>query len=354
MRSKSSRSRAACVRIIAALCVIVGGCATAPTTNQIAPSPPYVGNQTANANPDVPQTSSTRKAFGRVVVLRDGEPTKLGEFRWSGTLSCEALVHRDFEDRGSARAFGEDGWFEWNFAPGDYVLAAIYCTVKTGHYTLPLNLHFKVATDEDSYVGHLGFDFAQGHMQHVWLRSNEAEAVDEFEHRHPGSPPITGRLAVHDRGPGTYGTAYAICGSRWKVECNSTSQGVEPTNPPSNQVLPAFPFAGVDSLTPKLQWKPVAAPDVHYDVVVWEAVRYQSAIGAAELYEPGRVVFYEQDLAAPEVALSESLKPGTKYFWSVRLRQNGDVSSWSRRGHRLMLIVVNSWSSGQWFGMKTP
>jgi len=348
------RSIRSCSLAAAALCVLLGGCATAPTANQPSPAPPYAAKSTTSANPETHQAANTRKAFGRVVALRDGEPTNLGEFQWSGTLTCEALVHRESDDHGSASAFGEGGWFEWNLAPGDYVLASMYCTFKKTRYTLPLDLRFKVGADEDHYIGHLGFDFAKERFQHVAFGSKESEAVDEFARRHPGSPAIGRQLAVRDVGPGTYDKMYSVCGARWKIECSRASQGVEPTNPPIDHGLRGLGFTNVDSLTPKLQWKPVVAPDVHYDVVVWEAVRYESPIGMRDLYEPGRVVFYEQDLATSEVTLSESLKPGTKYFWSVRLRQNGEVSTWSTAGQTLILIVFNSWTSGQWFALKTP
>src|SRR5215470_10762898 len=154
--------------LAAVLSAALASCTTSPVATRSAPAPaPRAANSTKETAPGAPQSASTRKVFGRVVAQRDSEPVKLGAFQWSGTLNCEALVQMESETRGSVRRIDEAGWFEWNLAPGDYTLAAMYCTFKNGEYTLPLRMHFTVVPDENYYIGHLGFDFAQHSFRRV-------------------------------------------------------------------------------------------------------------------------------------------------------------------------------------------
>jgi micrococcal nuclease len=79
----------------------------------------------------------------------------------------------------------------------------------------------------------------------------------------------------------------------------------------------------VDTLQPTFRWEPVAEPDARYDFVIYDSYAPPS-IG------PRGKVYYRQGLQEPEHTLEVSLQPDRKYYWSVRMRREEEVSEWSR------------------------
>jgi hypothetical protein len=71
-------------------------------------------------------------------------------------------------------------------------------------------------------------------------------------------------------------------------------------------------------------------------------------------YTPGQLALYQENLAAPELALIQPLKPKTRYYWSVRARDRDVVSSWSRAGHFNFMVVAWTRGSGEWFAFESP
>jgi hypothetical protein len=88
-------------------------------------------------------------------------------------------------------------------------------------------------------------------------------------------------------------------------------------------------------------------------VAVWEAVTYHRIFyfgPPEEIYAPGRLAVYAENIDSPQFGIRNPFKPKTKYFWSVRLRKGDQISTWSRRGHFTPFFS----SSGEWFGFETP
>ena len=327
---------------------LVAGCAapdpgTRYKDDRLMPPPPV----------STPEPAGPPAVFGRFRVTRDGEESKINTFQWTGGLYCSALVHSEADNKGIVRRFDESGWFGWSLGPGTYVLADIVCGRKNALYTLPLGLRFEVPAEGPvSYFGQLSVDYTDDHFRKLEWDSEVGQASAEFARRFPDKILITDRPAVPDRGPGDFTNLVSICAAQWQLKCSQKLQGVEPLNPTVDRGMRGVGFAAVDGITPTLRWKAGADSSLTYDVVIWEDVQY--AVPGRTLHEPGRVVVYAENLAGAEFAVSDGLKPATKYFWSVRLRRGSEVSSWSRGGHEFNVFFYASRSSGQWFGFETP
>lgn len=96
---------------------------------------------------------------------------------------------------------------------------------------------------------------------------------------------------------------------------------VTPTSPKAADCFLDRPTR-VESLRPAFRWEPVAEPGVQYDFIIFEAHKI------LPLWIIGREVYYREGLAEPEHRLDDPLRPQTYYFWSVRVRREGNVSEW--------------------------
>jgi hypothetical protein len=82
----------------------------------------------------------------------------------------------------------------------------------------------------------------------------------------------------------------------------------------------------VDSLRPTLLWEQFKGHQVTYDLKIWESKESRAEIG--------KVIYEREGLMENTHTLKTSLKPATKYSWSVRVRfvQDGKlrVSDWTK------------------------
>jgi len=109
----------------------------------------------------------------------------------------------------------------------------------------------------------------------------------------------------------------------------------------------------IDSLQPTFQWHPVSEADTTYDLVIYEQLQGRYVHGGiyyrtADL--KGRLVYYREGLKGSEHKAEEPLKPNSRYYWSLRARQNDRVTSWATYG----FSDGGSSGSGQLFGFETP
>ena len=99
---------------------------------------------------------------------------------------------------------------------------------------------------------------------------------------------------------------------------------VTPTSPKAANCFSIGPTR-VESLRPAFRWEPVAEPDAQYDFIIFEAHKF--------ILWPwwiiGREVYYREGIPEPEHRLDDPLRPQTYYFWSVRVRREGNVSEWA-------------------------
>jgi hypothetical protein len=148
---------------------------------------------------------------------------------------------------------------------------------------------------------------------------------------------------------GAFDSMQYICAEDWGIECNNEYRGITPLEPE-----PAtLGSTTVDSLMPAFAWLPSSATGISYDLVLYEAFSY-SLDGIVSKQMPGRVVAYVEGLETPAWQPAAPLKPAQNYYWSVRLRRDGTVSSWSRYSYFAFFLVGWASGSGQWFSFTTP
>lgn len=123
----------------------------------------------------------------------------------------------------------------------------------------------------------------------------------------------------------------------------SSAFGLAPIFPPTRGTLTGdriigarFEWFAVDALRPHFRWEPfprpgdiAAAPD---DMGRVRNVRYELLIAREENMAPGEIVYRQDGLPSPEHELGRALRPGSRYFWTVRARFDLDgrsrVSEW--------------------------
>lgn len=129
-----------------------------------------------------------------------------------------------------------------------------------------------------------------------------------------------------------------------------TFHGIEPINPKAGN--PSVPHQ-VDSLQPILRWKPSPNPGATYDVVIYEEL----VVSVAPLNrqsQAGRVIYLRQNLTTSEHKVEEVLDPNSRYYWSVRERNNGAVSNWSKYDYSAYYCLSADYYRNSLFTFKTP
>jgi hypothetical protein len=112
-------------------------------------------------------------------------------------------------------------------------------------------------------------------------------------------------------------------------------------------VTPLYPKVGVpndpsivESLQPTFRWKPSAQSEVTYDFIVYEGIKEESLRELRVKRAIGREIYYREGLKETEHKIEEPLKPGTEYYWSVRIRKEQNVSTWSLYNYEAYLGVT--------------
>lgn len=126
---------------------------------------------------------------------------------------------------------------------------------------------------------------------------------------------------------------------------------LEPVDPPVGN--PRTTPDLVTSLRPTLSWKAADVPDCRYDVVVFEGIVSESFWEGTQR-SIGDQVYLREGLKEPRHTIEIALKPGTEYYWSVRIRNDGDVSRWSTYDYTAFLVLSYVRVSEVFFRFKTP
>jgi hypothetical protein len=71
------------------------------------------------------------------------------------------------------------------------------------------------------------------------------------------------------------------------------------------------------------------------------------------LAERGKLVAYAERLPEPRFQPEQPLRPASKYLWSVRLRKDDAVSTWSTTSFSAFMFGGWTNSAGYWFGFTT-
>jgi hypothetical protein len=320
-----------CFAVAAAL--VLAACASAP---------PPAAEATAAAG--------YGRAFGRVLYLQDGKPVEWGTSGLTNSLTL--FVRPAAGGEMQYMAIAGNGEFSWPLHPGEYVIVgyqAVYRAVVTNTHTGRLWTLFSVpAAGRAAYIGDLRIESARGGYRFV-LIDDFADGLQKQQSALAGFQPVK-QLMRLEAEPRTYKRVAGICNEAiWGIKCDQNIRGVEPVAPEG--AAQGFPVVG--SLAPALEWKAAPKPGTTYDVVVYESLSFMFGMTGSVRGLRGERVAYAEGLREPRFA-PPNLKPGTKYEWSVRLREGDSVSTWSTTNYSLFLVVAARSASGQGFGFATP
>jgi hypothetical protein len=314
------------------LFVFSWGCSTGPTIRDV-----------ESMSPDA------RMVFGTAEVIVDGEKETWGA-SWTGQNNFYLTILPAHSDQAMSYLLDRDGVFYWSLPPGEYLLLGYHWHEGQTRRWGDIRAEFTVPADgPDVYIGSLVLIATPwGLMSGIDDRFETVASLYDtrFPHRKGKavkdlleSPEPIGRFAaVEDK-----------CNEVWQIQCTGRYRGVTPLAPGDQQT--GFPTAA--SLTPEFRWKACGRKDVSYDLVVYEAATFRVNGALQSQHTRGRVAFYVEDLKQPSWQPQTALKPDTRYYWSVRLRDGDTVSDWSTVSHSTFLLVYMSSGQGEWFRFKT-
>lgn len=294
-------------------------------------------------------TADTSIVFGSVEVYDEDELQKWGS-RFFGYDFFYLTVLPPDGNEAITHKLDKNGKFYWSLPPGEYTLLGYVWDTDTGKRSGRIGAGFSVPEPgADAYIGTIVF---RGNM--VFLVPGFEDRFDEiaklYDARFPARQGTAVKQLIEPPQPvGNFSAIRSQCHDDWKIECDERFRGVTPVSPEVSQS--GFPES--DTLRPEFRWKGCSRKDISYDLLLYEAAAY--AVGGANVpsYMKGRVVAYVEDLKEPRWQPGTSLKPDTRYIWSVRLREGETVSRWTAQSHSTFLLVYMSWSQGQWFQFKT-
>lgn len=292
-------------------------------------------------------TAGNTIVFGSIEVIEDGKRKKCGKLLGLDN-KCTLMIL--YPDSTQAANYGitENGSFAWDLQPGEYTIAGYH--LLEGDISGRIWLHFTVPKDANSlYVGDIRL-LIEKSMYKVGIMDNYEIATEKHQTKFPAAvdSPQKG-IIKPDPGVGSFDAVKYICADGWGIECTKKFRGVTPLQP---EVHTAG-FTTVGSLTPTFEWQASSEESVTYDLAIYDAFTY-SRDGIVTKYLPGGITVYKEGLKYPTWQLNSPLKPDNKYYWSVRLRRDGVVSSWSRYSYFAFYLVAWSSGYGQWFSFSTP
>ena len=318
--------------VLVAITLTMFGCAAPPHIKDI----------------ETPITGQT-VVLGSVEVVEDGKP-KEWNMTWTGMQKLRLLILPPGKSQAVVYNLAKDGSFSWGLSPGEYMIAGYELSKGSQFQTGRIWARFNVPQGVESlYIGDLNLSINKG-LYRFEIKDDYDTAVENYKTKFPNAPdvPLKGLLEP-ERKLGSSEHARYICAEEWGIECTDKFSGVTPVHPDKT----LGNFGEVHSLTPRFEWKPSSNKDVTYDLLIYEAASY-SRSGIDIQYMLGRVAVYKEGLKTSTWQLDTPLKPNQQYFWSVRLRQDGVVSNWSKYSY--FGFYVFAWSSGygKWFNFSTP
>lgn len=310
------------------------------------------------------QVKGGRAVFGRIsVIWRKGPRT------WKG-FTCQEVLTFDCPDVFRVYVFAKnaiapfqhmpsgDGSFTWVLRPGEYTLAAY----QLENWKKSRSPRFFSGRIAGRFVVPPGRPGVYLGTTRIFLSGSRfgVEIKDEIESAGPafrntkGAPAGTPyrSLAVLETIPSGEKTV-RICAPLWGVECTREFRGVRPLFPKVER----DDFVVAPSIGPTLEWTPSSDPDVSYDIVMFKALPLNPGRMKSR-WVAGPIVEYASAFRTARYTPQKRLKPKTNYYWSVRMRKDDTVSSWSTVSYRyfafLVVASVMGRGSGIYFNFGTP
>jgi hypothetical protein len=269
---------------------------------------------------------------------------------WAGVKACRLLILPPGKSEAVIYTLSEDGSFNWDLLPGEYMIAGYEVTKGSQVRWGNIRARFTVQQGVKSqYIGDLKLLMVKGRYS-VNIMNNYDLAAEKYHKSFPKELelPHLGLMETEAR-LGSYERMKYICAEDWGIECTKKYRGIIPVQPDGTQ----SGFSKVDSLKPRLEWKASLNEQVTYDLAIYEAAKFGGSLIEPN-YMTGQLVVYKEGLQTPEWQPEISLKPNQKYLWSVRLRRDGVVSNWSTHSHFGFYIVAWTSGAGKWFKFTTP
>ena len=327
------------------------------------------GCQATTSLPTLGSESSAEIKDGSVVFGKISVIGRKGPITWKG-FSCRETLTFDCPDVFRVYVFPEnagetfnhmlngDGSFYWVLKPGTYTIGGYKfedwsAGQRARYVTGRIAGKFVVPPDTPSvYLGTTKV-FLGGGRYGAEVRDEFDSARRELKDQNaaPDGKPYKSLIAL-ERVPGEK-KVVGICSGIWGIECTDEIKGVHALSPEVQRDN----FATASSRDPLLSWKPSSDREVTYDIVVFKALLL-GRDGWNTRYIRGPIIEYARGIKTAQYKLKNKLKPKTKYIWSVRLRKNDTVSSWSSISYKYFafLLVAAVWGSGSgvYFNFSTP
>ena len=297
------------------------------------------------AEPLIPADESTATAqtgygrvFGRIVVIEEGKEKAFGiwdDFR-------VRLRSLESEQKQSVAISG-DGSFNWPLKPGDYVLQGI-----TYHRSnVRLWMTFSVREPGSAvYIGDLRLT-VDGRSFRIVVADSRPDISEPAKDTPQDAKAEPVKALMRPEVVGSYKRVMDICARAWEISCDRTYHGVAAVLPEeTNERSPK-----TADLMPRFEWKPSGLPGVSYDVAIFESEPLD-LLGTMK--ERGKLVAYAQGLSETKYQPDKPLAPGKNYLWSVRLRKDDIVSTWTTTSYFAFFIVASFSGTGQWYAFTTP
>lgn len=294
--------------------------------------------------------------FGKMTLIDGGEP-----LRWDSVYADKdqnlIILSKASSSLLGYRIDGE-GYFFWALDPGEYeiVSMAVYGTKPLYPRKSMIRLKFTVPDKVSSVcIGELVF-FAGKRSYGSEVHEDCPDAVDRFKKRFPmiGERPAHRPMEVVRIGG--YRKIQPICREFWGIGCGKKESplehfyfyGIRPVTPHTNIDAPA----SIETRLPLFEWEPSSVPDIKYDLIVYESAIWRMN-PVIETEFPGEIVLYQEGLDEPRYQTTSELKPSKTYYWTVRLRKDDTVTSWSRYSFKTFYYYGVE-AKGQLFRFSTP
>ncbi len=318
--------------LLAVLSVIVG-CAVAPQMEDV----------------DV-VAADTHIVYGSIDVFSATGKSQDWGTGWTGHNYFHVTVLPADSSEAITYRLDKDGMFYWALEPGDYTLLGYHWTKDQSTRTGYFGGDFSVpASGGDTYLGSIELRSVRVGLVPFVIDRYEAMAA-RFDAKFPQRAGTSQSKLIEM--PGTLGsvTDYRYqCDKAWGIECTDRFSGITPVSPDCKKT--GFPIT--PSLQPVFRWQASTRDDVSYDLVLYEAASYSISGMMKNAYMRGHRIAYVEGLKEPNWTPESPLRPDTRYFWSVRLRDDGTVSGWSTQSHFTFAIVAWSSGYGNWFQFRT-
>ena len=293
--------------------------------------------------------ADTGLVFGSAEIYIDDEKLKLG-FTWTAENHFFLLILPPDSNVATTYEVTSESTFFWALPPGEYLLLGYRWQQAGTARTGDIRARFSVPEDgADTYIGSLEFRGSE-----YALKPNLLDRYDLLKASHDERfPARRGNTAKSLMQPperlGEFAGMLPACHARFAITCSDRFHGVTPTAPE----VETAGFPPVQTLQPEFAWQGSADTGIHYDIVLYEAATY-TINQVTDFYARGRLAAYAEDIAATSWRPEKPLKPGTRYFWSVRSRDGEVVSDWATQTYFSFAIVAWSSGFGQWFQFQTP